>query len=446
MSERLDGVIAVGLAIAVVFTAVAHGAVEAWSVALFELLMIALLLLWAIQAVGSRRLTLVLPPPAWPLGALLALGLAQSVVFTGRSGRRWSLSLDVEATRRTALVLCCLLVAFLLAANFLATRGRINALQKFLVSYGLALAVFALLQYFTWDGRFYWLRPTSELTAPFGPFVSHSHFAGYLELLQPLPMALVITRGVRREARLFYGFAAALMGLAILASLSRGGYLSLAAELIFIAVAGTRLSRLGATTALGGAILVGILWIGPEPVLDRLTQGQVTSEEQQAETFFLSRGWIWRDTLALIREHPIAGVGLGAFETAYPSYSRSDGSLTVSQAHNDYLQILADGGLIGGALALWFIVSLLRLVARGLQSRDPLRAGLALGSGAGICGMLVHSFFDFNLQLPAHALLFLLLSAVASHLGATVTTPVVETFGELESELRLHSVRSAADS
>jgi O-antigen ligase len=122
----------------------------------------------------------------------------------------------------------------------------------------------------------------------------------------------------------------------------------------------------------------------------------------------------------MIRANPIVGVGLGAYGTAFPVYTKSDGSLRVPQAHNDYLQIVADGGIVGGLIALWFLVSVFRVIARGLKSHDGLYAGLALGTGAGIFAILVHSIFDFNLQLPSNALLFLLLVAVASHIGAVV--------------------------
>ena len=122
----------------------------------------------------------------------------------------------------------------------------------------------------------------------------------------------------------------------------------------------------------------------------------------------------------MIRANPVLGVGIGAYETAFPIYSESDGSLRVPQAHNDYLQVIADAGVVGGVLAIWFIAAIFRTVSRGMHSRDPLMAALALGSGGGIFAILVHSIFDFNLQVPSNALLFLLLVAVASSVAASV--------------------------
>jgi O-antigen ligase len=167
-------------------------------------------------------------------------------------------------------------------------------------------------------------------------------------------------------------------------------------------------------------IFIGIFWAGADPVINRVVKGQSSSAEKPSESFFSSRGWVWKDTLSMIRANPVFGVGLGAYSTAFPVYTKSDGSIRVPQAHNDYLQALADCGIPGAVIVLWFIVLIFRSVARGMKSRDPLMAGLALGAGASIFAILVHSVFDFNLQLPANALLFLILSAIVSRVGASV--------------------------
>lgn len=434
--SRLDKIIAVGLLVAVAFTALAHGAVEPWSVFVFEIIIVALLLLWAVKIVVEKRFSISLPRTALPVAALTVVGLAQSVAFADGSGRWRSLSMNVGFTRAAVTVLIFLLISFVIAANFLGTRERLAGLSHFLCIYGLAMALFALIQHFAWNGSFYWLRHT-EATTPFGPFANHNHFAGYMELLIALPVALIITRAVRPELRVLYGFAAMMMGVAAVSSLSRGGIISLAAAMMFLIFMGVRLPRGGAgadakrgfariatqaavVAGIVAVISVGILWIGADPVINRVTQGE-KSESAPKETFFSSRGWVWRDTAAMIGANPVLGVGLGAYETAFSIYTKSDGSLRVPQAHNDYLQVMADCGLVGALIALWFLIIAFKAVSRGARSRDPLFAGLALGSGAGMFAILVHSLFDFNLQLPSNALLFLLLSAVATYAAAGVS-------------------------
>jgi O-antigen ligase len=433
---RLSKTISVGFLLAVVFAALAHGAVEPWSVFVFEIIVVVLLLLWLVKVIADKRLTLNVPDTALPIAALAAVGLVQSVAFADSSGRWMSLSKNVGYTRAAVTVLIFLLICFVIGSNFFSSRERLATLGHFLVIYGMAMALFGLVQHFAWNGRFYWLRPT-EATSPFGPFANHNHFAGYMELLIPVPIALILARAVRAELRVLYGFAAIVMGVAAALSLSRGGIISVAAGILFLALMSARLperqnesgrkrrlpgiaSRAAVVIAIILLITAGIFWMGADPVINRVAQVQPTASNVQKESFFSSRGWVWRDTLAMISANPVLGVGLGAYETAFSIYTKSDGSLRVPQAHNDYLQVVADCGIVGGLIALWFIVSLFRGVARGTRSRDPLFAGLALGGGAGIFGMLVHSLFDFNLQLPSNALLFLLLSAVVTQIGATV--------------------------
>jgi O-antigen ligase len=437
--DILGRTMALGFLLAIVFTALAHGAVEPWSVFVFEAIVLALIMIWAIKIVADKRLVITIPKAALPVAALVLVGLAQSVAFEDSAGRWTSLSKNVEATRGAVTVLIFLLVSFIIAANFFVTRERLLALANFLVIYGLALALFALVQHFTWNGKFYWLRPNTISISPFGPFVNHNHFSGYMEMLIAVPIALIITRAVRREMRLFCGFAAVMMGIAVVMSLSRGGMISLAAEMIFIVFVSLKLARKrrsspGATDArarfpfaasqalaaifIAAIILAGVFWIGADAVINRVTQGQGVSAGAEKETFHSSRGWVWRDTLSMIGANPLLGVGIGAYGTAFSIYSKSDGSLRVPQAHNDYLQVLADCGIVGGAIALWFIWALFRSFASGVRVRDPLLAAIALASGAGTFAILVHSIFDFNLQLPSNALLFLLLTAVASVVGA----------------------------
>jgi O-antigen ligase len=157
------------------------------------------------------------------------------------------------------------------------------------------------------------------------------------------------------------------------------------------------------------AIIVGIFWVGADfDIVKRISNDPVTSN---AST---DRKAIWFDTLKMFSANPILGVGLGAYETVYPVYGRGDGSALIQFAHNDYLQALADGGIVAGALAIWFVIATYRDFARGVRLRDPLLHRLTMGAGAGIFAILFHSLFDFNLQLPSNALLFLVLSGIVA--------------------------------
>ncbi len=450
MSRRLDVIIAWGLVVAIIFTGLAHGAIEPWSVAAFQILLILLLELWALRIVVQRRLRLLIPAATFPLLGLIALSLIQCISWAGADGSRASLSMDVGVTRRTALMLILMLGGFLLAANFWTRTARLKSFAWFLTIFGFAVSLFSLIQSFTWNESIYWLRPMPGLIAPYGPFPSHNLYAGYIELFIPMPIAIALSRTVSRPARLFCAFAAVIMSLSVIFSLSRGGMISLAGALLFIAVVSlrktarqhrsererwseesedgepdgfedsTRLPRwrrapypqAAVVVAIAGAIIVGLLWLGPDSVASRLTQGTLTGSDPQGQNFYASRGWIWTDTLKMFLANPITGVGLGAYESAFPLYTANDGLMIVRQAHNDYLQIIADAGVIGGLLAIWFIMAVFLEFARGLKAKDTWQRVVTLGAGAGIASLLVHSLFDFNLQIPSTALLFLVLAGI----------------------------------
>jgi O-antigen ligase len=456
----LDLIITIGVILTLALSALAHGTVEPWSLAALSLIVVALAVFWVIKGVIERRLTISAPPTAAPLGALLLLGLLQSIAVTDKAGKRFAISLDPEATRLTLEILLVVFTLWLIASNFLTGGEKLSWLRNFLILFGLALAVFGLMQHFTWNGKYYWvIEPSVPPTSPFGPFVNHNHFAGYMELILPLPVALILTRAVRGELALLYGFAAVIMGVADIVSLSRGGMISLVAALVFVAALGfkpgrgapasvrvrgrirlpTAVSRIGAVAVIVLTIGAGVWWVGADPVLKRMERSELTvdapSQDPRKESFFESRGWIWSDTVAMIRDNWVTGVGLGAFQTAYPIYSKQDGSVLIGQAHNDYLQIAADCGVLGAVIALWFIFLVARDTVRALRHRDPMMAGTALGAAGGIFALLVHSLFDFNLQLPSNALLFLVLSSVISGIAAATEGKVSQAF--LERAIRL---------
>ena len=481
--SAIRNIVATGLMVAIAFTALALGTVEAWSVAIFELIVLVLLFLWGAKAIVDKHLEITFPAAALPLSGLVLLALIQGIAINSGGQPTKALSMDIEATRAALVVIFFLFVCFMIASRFFTTVQQLRSLAHFLIIFGLVLAVFALIQHFTWEGRLFWFRPMERAGAGTGgPFVNRNHFAGYMEMLIPIPIALALSRAVRGEARAFYAFAAAIMGIAEVASLSRGGVVSLSAALLFIAAVSTqmkqraakaRVSRMedrAATIEDGGsrvedrgskiedggprmegrqsrardltgqysilhppssnfaprssallpavfvllitvAIVAGMFWVGADSGLaERLAS-------DQGEPSASSRQVIWRDTLKMVRANPVLGVGIGAYQTVLPTYGHREGETIVEFAHNDYLQTLADGGIVAGALAVWFIVVVFRAFARGTKSREPLTSALALGAGAGFFAILVHSLFDFNLQLPSNALLFLVLAAIVVTTG-----------------------------
>jgi len=163
------------------------------------------------------------------------------------------------------------------------------------------------------------------------------------------------------------------------------------------------------------------LLFGGEEALSRMV-GTVNSDDPTT-----GRAQFWRGAIEVIKEYPLLGAGLGAFHVAYTRHDPLTGLLRLEQAHNDYLQVLADAGIVGGALGLLFVVALFRGgLARGVASDDKFRRGIATGALAGCFAVLVHSFFDFPLHMTSNALLFLLLAALATLNGRVEDAEAVE--------------------
>jgi O-antigen ligase len=160
------------------------------------------------------------------------------------------------------------------------------------------------------------------------------------------------------------------------------------------------------------AIVLLALWIGYEPLANRF--GSI--REGAGEYSVVTRTEYWQGAWRMFLDHPITGVGLGAFPTAYSSYGRSSArNERLEQAHNDYLQLLTDAGLIGAALGLWFLFELIRVLRRQLRHFHQARSldrSLVVGGYVAMLGIGIHSFLDFNLQITANALLFLLVVAL----------------------------------
>ena len=156
---------------------------------------------------------------------------------------------------------------------------------------------------------------------------------------------------------------------------------------------------------------------GGDVPLDRLVDSVNTNDPSTGRAHF------WSVTVNMIKAHPVLGTGLGAFGVIYTGFDTRNGLLRLEQAHNDYLQVLSDGGIVGAFLALAFVVLLFARAFYRMRTRDPFRRGVALASLGGCFAVLVHSFFDFTLHTTANALLFLVLAALATLNGRVEVVP-----------------------
>ena len=430
------------ICVAIVASALAYGTVHYWALALFNVGAVTILLLWVLDSwrLGNLRISRNLLQ--LPLLGALGLGLFQLLplreISSGGAtaiGLANSLSLDPYSTRLVLVQLASLLIYFAATLVFVDTPHRLHLLVRTIMVFGFLLAIFGLTQSFTSPNKVYWIRELSQSTA-FGPFINRHHFAGYMELTIALPLGLLFAGAVEKERRIIYVFIAGLMGVALVMTTSRGGIISLVAEIMFLVVVTAiwrkpqqshhrkKMSRfkgaairIGLASALLAGLFLGVVFLGGEFSINRFIDSVNTDDPTTGRAHF------WAVTLDIIKAHPYVGTGLGAFGVIYTRYDSRNGLFRLEQAHNDYLQVLSDGGIVGAVLGLSFVALLFYKALSRARSKDDFRRGVALASLSGCFAVLVHSFFDFTLHTTANALLFLVLAALATLNGQVEKAP-----------------------
>jgi O-antigen ligase len=259
-----------------------------------------------------------------------------------------------------------------------------------------------------------------------GTYINRNHFAGFMELTIPLVVAaafysfqlwserrhaVMSSRGSASSRPagwqvLFYVFLLVIMSLGVVFSGSRAGVLSLLLSIVFIALlaqlkARRKIWMVGVVLFMTCIVGYG-LWIGLDPLLLRF-------EVMKEPGFLQTEGRIavWKDGLHLVRDYPLMGTGLGTFGTAFRQRQTAVVDKYVDRAHNDYLEVASETGLFGVALLFLPILYLfVKMVVSFLDDRRRYRRSVTLGCIGSILALLIHSVTDFNLQIPANALVF----------------------------------------
>lgn len=405
---------------ALIFTTIAYGGVHQPIIAIYYVLVTLAGVSWALDSYFKGKLTLssellqvpILGAAIYAFVQLIPFGTLASVA--GVDGISRTISLDPYSTWTTALQFSALSILFAVALRCLNTRSRISKTCLFLTIFGFIYAFFAILQSIQSPTRIFGIYDV-PFGSPFGSFVNRNSFAAYMEMVIALPLGLIFAAAVIKDKRLLYITAVALMGISVLLSDSRGGLVALFCELIILLLLTRKsnskndlLMRVGLVVILIAAIIGGSLFVGGDTGLTRF------ADTAASEDFTTDRSHIWAVTLKVIAANLPFGAGFGAFGVAYPPFDTLSGLLRVEQAHNDYLQVLADAGLPGLFLGGLFLFLFVRLGMRSAKIENTYRRGIALGAFTGCFGVLVHSFFDFVLHVNAVSLLFVTLLALLS--------------------------------
>jgi O-antigen ligase len=443
VASILGTTVFVALLCLIVMTAIPYGTTQAWWKAAFVSIVFILAILWLVEGsitqswfAGTWSLVL-------PLAALALFSFLQTVPLGKQSGNPggisfapWNaISADPYQTRFFALLLLALMLSGVMLARYASSEKRLRILINLVVLLAAASAIFGILRQTTQRGIGFGL-PFLLPDLGYGQFINKNHFAYLMEMSLGLVLGLILGGGVKRDQALIYLAALLPLWIGLVLCGSRGGLVAMMAQLVVAALLFSVVARRGRSTqpdskllrltrswpvrlllifVLVAGVLLGAIWMGGDQLATRIEE---TRNELSVDTAGSrqgsSRNEIWKATWKVIVAHPILGVGMGGYWAAIPAYHDASGILTPQEAHNDYLELLASGGLVGLALGGWFAVIVFLRTRENLSARNRFRRAACLGAAIGIAGVAVHSLVDFGLHAVVNGLVFTTLIVIAT--------------------------------
>jgi O-antigen ligase len=454
------------LSILLIFSPLAFGSVEVWSVAVAELLVLFMGVIWIARMISNGKIEfestslntpillflaiMLFQMLPLPLGAIRYLSPAAYTVYTDAAttltlDAGWrAISLDPTATREEFLRVLAYSTLFWVILHTFRKRNQIEAIVATMIGMGFLLAVFGIIQEFSWNGKIYWVRELTHGGHPFGPYVNRNHFAGYMEIVIPLTLGQLLAetpprRGSvsakqrflrwtseRTSKSVLLMFTAVFMAASLILTGSRGGLVSFAGSMVFFAV----MMRMKRTTRRKGSRLVlaffclgliAAVWIGGHSAFLSVERLEKSIQEPSAE----ERVVLWKDSFRMARDYLPFGSGFSTFETVYPMYKTLQVQAVFQHAHNDYLELLAEGGVLSVGLVIWLLYAWFSETgAKWLKRHDPFASQMTLAGMTSVVAILIHSLSDFNMHIPANAIIIVTISAL------TVNTARIPSFGD----------------
>ncbi len=444
-----------------VFTPLAYGAVHSGSIAIFEIIAALMVMLWIFKMLSLGRLEFVRNPITPCIFLFIGYVFLQyffsqhaipNTPYSIRSIYSW-------ATKTELLKLISYAMFFFVTLNIIRTRRQITRVLSVIIIMGFLMSIFYLMRYF-------------GAPAPAG-FINPDHFSAYLGMIIPLSFGFlfagntivsaksvefsvcagtaaspviarntafpvsagniasrviakntasrVIARstdevGTTKQSypAILLFFTIIIMSAALFFTMSRGGMFSFIAALIFIALlVSTRRSMKNKgwiILAIAVFIILVIAWLGATPVVERI----LSFKAEIASRYFGGRLPIWQGTISIIKDNFIFGTGLGTFNYIFPKYQPlSIINKHYTYAHSDFLELLSEVGIVGFVLfvagGLCVVVYLFRCFR---QRHDPWVTGMSICVFGSLIAIFIHSFTDFNLHIPANAVLLAIILAL----------------------------------
>lgn len=412
------------------------GAVDSGTWALIAIITGFGVLLWAHTTWKRKEFALQYSQLLIPFAAFFLLGVLQIAAGT---------TLDQYATRLFTFRLGVYLLFFLAALSVFRTANRLNIARSAVVIFGGLLAFVSILQRLAQVEPIFGLRETPQ-AIPFGPFVNQHHFAAFMVMICGLTLGAIFDKKTPRNQKIIHIAVTVVAGSALVMTLSRGAWLSALVTLAVVLAAtfagGKRRASGTSRKSILVQVLSAVILVAAILSLAVFLGGDATNlslagHGSDAEGFTSGRTHFWTVALKIFSAHPVIGVGLDSFAVAFTRYDTWDGIFRIERAHNDYLQVLADGGILGFLCLASFVYLFLRQAIANIRTVGSERRGLVIGAFAGYVGIMAHSIVDFPLRTPSNAFFFLLLVVFATvrldgtyrGRGSTVTSTSTEPHG-----------------
>ena len=357
-------------------------------------------------------------------------------------GRAASFPLSIDPRQTCLGLMFFAAFALLLAGTARMLNGHsARQVAASLAVVGVALAMVGLVQRATFNGRIYGFWELAQGGSPFGPFINRNHFAGWMLMVVPLTVGLfasIVSRsmaGVRPHwrARVLWfastnankavlaAFAVMTMALALVVTLSRSGITAFVGAMAFASVVlltrrsgPARVGRMLVAAYLTLVCIIVVSWVGVDRIAARFTVPTSIGVE--------GRVAIWADTWRMVDDFPLTGTGLNTFGSAALFYQQSLKGSHMREAHNDYLQLAAEGGGLLGVPILLSAALLIAGIRRRFRDDVGSRLWIRVGAMTGLLAIAAQSLVEFSLQMPANAALFAVLCGIALHDGGRVAT------------------------
>jgi O-antigen ligase len=436
-----------GLLALFVISAIPYGTAEAWWKAFFICAAFSLGILWLIEGYLSGAWVTAGWSITMPAAALVLYCFLETISLGnghvgGIATPSWrTLSADPYETRFFALQLSALVMCGLFLFRYISSARRLLIVINVVIVIAVASAVFGVVRQTTQHSLGFGL-PLLQLDQGYGQFINRNHFAFLMEMAFGLTLGIILGGGVKRDQVLLYLAALIPVWTALVLCSSRGGLVAMLAQVIVAAFlvsgflrgrhAASRTNtaesrskvlkilksspvRVGLFLVLVCGVVFGTLYLGGDQLASRIEQSRTELSGDSTELHqSVKRNETWAMTLKMFAAHPILGVGMGAYWVAVPAFHDGSGILTPQEAHNDYLELLASGGLVGLAIGAWFLFAVAKNAKANLASSDRLRRAACLGACIGIAGVAVHSLVDFGLHILVNALVFTTLIVIAT--------------------------------